>query len=500
MSKTPIMILRSIDINRGGVTKATIKRANLLSKKYKKVVILTTLFQQNHLETMRKLYKTELSKKVQVYNFFEYNSARNKKHLFRKTNKINIKEKGLVAVRVKHHADYSYRYYEKGLYVNYKRFDSEKRIVFIDNRKDGIDRTDRKEYDVEGNLVRVRHIDLKTNHPAFDQYYDKNQECFLSVHFNPKTKKEWSVVRFSPEVKNYRNLREAQSEWIKEIVEKYKNPVLISEQRQFDKDLVNFPKGIKKIIMVHSNHLFEPFDNHEKVDPPYVRLFKWLKEIDRLVLLTEEQRHDMEKVIGQTDKIKVIPHAYNKPKVTRKKNIKRDSLKVVVVARYVEDKRIDNVITAFKKVVEKIPDATLDIYGIGPLKKDLNKLIEKINLKKAVKIKGYTPNPHDKYREAACSVIISLREGFGMVITESLAVGTPVVAYDFKYGPKDIIKNNKNGVIVENGNIGQLSDAIIKILSNPELQKGMSKEALKVKKDFSEEKYRERWLELIKQI
>lgn len=500
MNKIPIMILRSIDVNRGGVTKATIKKANLLAEKYKQVVILTTLFQQNHAETLRRLYKTELSKKVQVYNFFEYNSARNKKRLFRKTNKINIKEKGLVGVRVKHHAHYSYRYYENGLYVNYKRFDKKKRIIFVDIRKDGISRTSREEYDIKGNLVRIRHIDINNNEPAFDQYYDKNQECFLSVHFNPKTKKEWSVVRFSPEVKNYRNLREAQSEWIKEIVRNYKNPVLISEQRQFDRDVVNLPKDIKKIIMVHSNHLFEPFDNNEKVDPPYVRLFKWLEEIDHLVLLTEEQRHDMEKVIGKTDKIKVIPHAYNKPKVINKEKVNRDPLKVVVVARYVKDKRIDNVITAFKKVVEKLPDATLDIYGTGPLKKELNKLVGKLNLKKSVKIKGYTPNPHDKYREAACSVIISLREGFGMVITESLAAGTPVIAYDFKYGPKDIIKNNKNGIIVENGNVEQLSEAIINILSNLELQKSMSKEALKVKKDFSEEKYRERWLELIKQI
>lgn len=501
MSKTPIMILRSIDVDRGGVTKATIKRANLLAEKYKKVVILTTLFQQNHLETMRQLYETELSKKVTVHNFFEYYRTLSKKKKFKRKEKTIIENKDLVAIRIKHHADYSYRYYDDGLYVNYARFDEEKRLAFIDVRKDGIARTERREYEVKGNLVRVRHMDIETNHPAFDQYYDINDECFLSVHLNPKTDTDWSVIAFNSEVKNYSNLKEMQSEWIKTIVEKYKNPVIIGEQRQFDTDLVSLPKNVKKIVMVHSNHLLKPFNNIKEVDSPYIKLFKRLNKIDNLVLLTDEQRNDIEKVVGKTDKIKVIPHAYNKPEITtEQEEVKNNPFKIVVVARYVEDKRIDNIIKAFQKVVEKLPEATLDIYGTGPLEKELVKLIKTEKLTKSVKLKGYTTNPHDKYKEAACSVIISLREGFGMVITESLSVGTPVITYDFKYGPRDIIKHNENGLIVDNGNIEELSEAITKILSNPELQKKMSKEALEVTKDFSEENYRKNWLKLLKDI
>ena len=500
MKKTIVMILRSIDVNRGGVTKATIKRANLLSEKYKDVIILTTLFQQNHIETMRKLFKTELSKKVKVYNFFEYYRNLPSKKLFKTKYKYTIEEKESVAVRVKHHAGYSYRYYKDGLYTTYKRFDEKKRIVFIDVRKDGIARTKRKEFDVHGNLVRERHIDVITNHPAFDQYYDRNNECFLSVHFNPNTKKDWSVVHFNDKkARSYRNLREMQNEWIKIMIENFKNPIVIGEQRQFDPVIVELPKHVKKVIMVHSNHLLKPFNNRQEVDKPYVRLFNWFDDIDKLVLLTEEQRDDIENITGKTNKINVIPHAYNKPKESDKR-IERDPLKVVVVARYVEDKRIDNIITAFKKVTEELPEATLDIYGKGPLKNELNKLIKSLKLNKSVKLKGYTNNPHHKYQEAACSVIISLREGFGMVITESLSAGTPVVAYDFKYGPKDIIKNNENGIIVENGNTDELADAIIKILSNKELQNKMSESALEVKNDFSEEKYRKSWLKLIKEI
>lgn len=499
MRKTPIMIVRSININRGGVTKATIKRANLLAEKYKEVIILTTLFQQNHLEILKELYETELSNKVKVYNFFEYYKNLNKKRIFKKKKEITIEDKELISVRVEHHKDYSYRYYQDGLYVNYKRFDEEKRLVFIDVRTDGIARAERREYDVEGNLVRVRHMDRDTNNPAFDQYYDKNNKCFLSVHLNPKTKKEWSVIAFNSEVKNYKNLNDIQSEWIEKIVTSYNNPVIIAEQRQFDTDLVHLPKSIKKISVIHSSHLLEPFNDFNKVAPYYTRLFDWANKLDNIILLTEEQKNDIQKVTDITDKIKVIPHAYNQPEIVTHE-VKRSPFKVVVVARYAEEKRIDEIIKAFKKVVEIIPEATLEVYGTGPLEKELTKLIKKEKLTKSVKLKGYTTTPHTKYQEAACSVIISIREGFGMVITESLSAGTPVIAYDFKYGPRDIIKDNENGLIVENGNIEALSEAIIKILSNPELQNEMSKKAFEVKKDFSEERYRKSWLKLLEKI
>src|SRR5699024_9793241 len=178
----------------------------------------------------------------------------------------------------------------------------------------------------------------------------------------PETNEDWSVLMFNQENKRYKNLREAQSEWIQTIIKKQKNPVLIAEQRQFDRDVVYSSKNVKKIIMVHSNHLLKPFNNYTKIDSPYIRLFNWLDKVDRLVLLTEKQKNDIEKVVEKTEKIKVIPHAYNKRNSIDRKKIQRKPLKVVVVARYVTDKRLDDIINAFEKVVKTIPKATLDIY------------------------------------------------------------------------------------------------------------------------------------------
>ena len=62
-------------------------------------------------------------------------------------------------------------------------------------------------------------------------------------------------------------------------------------------------------------------------------------------------------------------------------------------------------------------------------------------------------------------LLTSLYEGFALVIQESIANGTPVISYDIKYGPRDMIQDGVNGYLVEDGNIDQLAECIHKYLS-----------------------------------
>lgn len=171
-----------------------------------------------------------------------------------------------------------------------------------------------------------------------------------------------------------------------------------------------------------------------------------------------------------------------------------------MVARYVVDKRVDHAIRSFEEVVKVLPSSKLEIFGNGPLKSELQKLINKKGLSENVYLKGYTDNVHAEYASAMCSIITSRREGFGMVITESLASGSPVIAYNFKYGPKDIITNNENGIIVEKDNISDLSQAILKVLTEPKLQRKLSEKAIETRTSFSEDDYKKRWLKLIEEL
>lgn len=500
MKKTPVMLLKTIGANRGGVTKATIKRANLYAENYSNVIILTTNFQINHKSIINELYKTkELSKEVKVYNFFEYYRMQTKNLKAKNKDAHKIEEKGFNVIKMSETDGYTYRYYEDGFYKKSKKYDENKNLQIIDYREHGFLRNRREEYDLTGKLVRIRHVDPRNNKYILDQYYGLNNKCILTVHLNSTTGNEGNVIHFNNVNKFYKSMMIMQREWVYSILSRYKDVVLMGEQRYHDFILFDKKRSFKTVFVVHANHLLSPYSDVDKPSPAYKKLLKSENVSDKIVVLTEEQKEDMKLIESEKNKVTVIPHAWNKNE-DFKEEVERELEKVVMIARYVKDKRVNHAIKSFIDVIKVLPNAKLEIFGMGPLEKDLQKLIVKEKLEKNVLLKGYTNNPHKEYLSATCTLITSHREAFGMVITESLAAGAPVIAYDFKYGPQDIILNNENGIIVENGNIEELSQAIIKILSTPELQNNLSEKAFEIKQTFSEKKYNERWLSLIEEI
>lgn len=83
-----------------------------------------------------------------------------------------------------------------------------------------------------------------------------------------------------------------------------------------------------------------------------------------------------------------------------------------------------------------------------------------------------------------------------MVMIEAMACGLPVVTFDFKCGPRDIIKDEENGLIVPDGDIQALADAMMRLMSNESLRQTMSVEARKVTETYSEDAVMRKWVSL----
>lgn len=496
--KTPVILVRSLNENRGGITKASLTRANMFAEKYNNVVIITTVFQRKHKQIINKLRKNgELADNVNVFNFFEDLRKTSKKKLFNKQKKHTIKEKGYVEFYVKDHPGKSYRYYKDGLYKMYKRF-NKGQIEFIDYMDNNGCRIKRAEFDENGLLVRERFMDLKLNKPRFDKYYNYKGKCILSVHVNPQTEEDGIAILFGKKPKQYNKLYTLQTEWLNNLLKKFENPVVFCEYRTLDDMLINVKHpSIKKIAVTHSSHLKSPFNDITKVRPLYHKLFTDDK-FDQYVFLTNSQKKDVEKVYKENKKFIVIPHTFDHNTIN-KNDIVRDKFLAVSIARYTEDKRLDEAINAFRIVVNQIPNAKYHIYGKGELKQYLQDLIDKLNLSENVILKDYTNNPGEVYKSAACSILTSRREAFGLVMIESMAEGTPVVAYDFKYGPQDIITDNVDGYIVENGNREELANKIIRIMTDDELRERLSKNALSIRDKFSKEIYKKKWISVLEE-
>jgi glycosyltransferase involved in cell wall biosynthesis len=112
---------------------------------------------------------------------------------------------------------------------------------------------------------------------------------------------------------------------------------------------------------------------------------------------------------------------------------------VMTVGRLTLPKGHWHLIRAFRQVREAIPNAKLVILGDGELSDYLVDLTKKLNLSDCVFFPGFKPNPFQYLKQADVFVLSSLWEGFGNVILESLAVGTPVISTDVRSGPREIL-------------------------------------------------------------
>ncbi len=94
----------------------------------------------------------------------------------------------------------------------------------------------------------------------------------------------------------------------------------------------------------------------------------------------------------------------------------------------------------------------------------------------------------------------SRNEGFGLVIVEAMASGLPVVSFDCPCGPSDIITNDEDGILVDNGNVEQLADAICWMIDHPQERIQYGQHARVNALRFSQEHVMEKWIILFKSL
>jgi glycosyltransferase involved in cell wall biosynthesis len=116
----------------------------------------------------------------------------------------------------------------------------------------------------------------------------------------------------------------------------------------------------------------------------------------------------------------------------------------------------------------------LVILGEGPDRSRLEKLVVGLGLCDDVALPGFDENPYSAMRHATAFVLSSLYEGFGNVLVEALAVGTPVVSTRCPVGPDEIITDGVTGLLVPPADDEALAQSILRILDDSELRRKLS--------------------------
>ena len=147
-----------------------------------------------------------------------------------------------------------------------------------------------------------------------------------------------------------------------------------------------------------------------------------------------------------------------------------------------------------------LSDWKLDIFGQGEWKQQLEDMIDVLKIRDSVTIHKPVKDIGSEYIRSSILVMTSHYEGFPMVMIEGMACGLPVVSFDFKCGPYDIIKDGNNGYIVTDGDIDTFAERLTKLMTEDVLRKKMSESALEISETFSEEKVMEKWIDLFETL
>ena len=254
--------------------------------------------------------------------------------------------------------------------------------------------------------------------------------------------------------------------------------------------------GSRKVLELHQSKLFHLQYNRSglmgladrwraRTDERLVRRF------DRFVVLTEEDA----RMWGEIPTMRVIP---NSAVLQDAPCSELTAKRVIAVGRLDYQKSFDRLIEAWRIVHGKAPEWRLDIFGQGEWKERLQQQIADCGLEGCCAINAPTADIVNEYAASSLLVMSSHYEGFPMVLIEGMACGLPAVSFDYKCGPRDIIRDGVDGFIARDGDVADLAGKMLLVIGDDQLRRSMGQAAREVVRRFSPDSVMEKWLSVYK--
>lgn len=178
------------------------------------------------------------------------------------------------------------------------------------------------------------------------------------------------------------------------------------------------------------------------------------------------------------------------------KHSKLTSKKFLAAGRFSFVKSFDKLIRAFYIFSKKNKDWNLYIYGDGPEKRKCEELVKELGLENRVFLPGKTSDMESQYLDATIYLMSSLWEGWGMVVTEAMEYGLPVISFDLP-SVREIFEEKNCGYIIEQNHLQDYADAMLSLANDPVKISEMSKQAIEQAEKFSVEKIGEQWIKVL---
>lgn len=219
----------------------------------------------------------------------------------------------------------------------------------------------------------------------------------------------------------------------------------------------------------------------------------FLKSPEGIIAQTSIAAKYQRRYYGSKPKIKVIPNALRE--VQLYPEIQRE--KIVLAVGRLDDplKGFDRLVEAF--AVVKNHSWKLVFAGGDENGSKLKEQAKKLGVLDSVEFLGAVEDLDKVYARAGIFVIPSRSEGFPNALCEAMAAGLPCISFDFTAGPRDIIADGEDGIIVEDGNTKLLGERIRFLIENEDERKRLGENALKIKFRFNFERIGREHLDFI---
>lgn len=144
-----------------------------------------------------------------------------------------------------------------------------------------------------------------------------------------------------------------------------------------------------------------------------------------------------------------------------------DGSLIVYAGRHIREKRIDALVRGFARACEQRPELRLELYGDGPDRPRIESLVRELGVEQSVRIAGRHAEEDisQAFARAACLATASEREGYGLVVVEAAARGTPsVVVAGSENAATELVEEGVNGAIARDASADEIAGALLRVV------------------------------------
>ncbi|MBI1388568.1 MAG: glycosyltransferase [bacterium] len=166
---------------------------------------------------------------------------------------------------------------------------------------------------------------------------------------------------------------------------------------------------------------------------------------------------------------------------------------IVAMGRLSAEKRFDRLISVFKDVASDFPDWRLIVIGEGPQRSSLENQIDELRIQDRVLLLGEKKTPFPYLKKADIFTLTSEFEGFPNSLLEAMSLGMPSVSMDCPSGPRNIIRDRIDGILVPDGDWETFRESLVELMNSPDLRSTLGSRAVDVLERFHPDGVFDQW-------